>query len=95
MGMKKTIYLIVAIIIVAAAFFISKKSADAPSVSDTTADTATVDSIADVSQEALNVCSGKASNASCSFTSGQGETVSGTCETPPNASMMACVAAGM
>jgi len=40
--------------------------------------------------EALSACSGKASGASCSFTGGRGETVTGTCKTPPNAAL-ACV----
>jgi hypothetical protein len=44
-------------------------------------------------QQAINACSGKTSNATCSFTGGRGETVSGTCQTPPNQSLV-CVPAG-
>ncbi len=42
-------------------------------------------------QEAITACTSKATNASCSFTGGQGETVSGTCKTPPGSSSSACV----
>lgn len=41
-------------------------------------------------QAALTACSGKTTGASCSFTGGRGETVSGTCNTPPGSSL-ACV----
>lgn len=41
-------------------------------------------------QQAIDACSGKSSGASCSFTGGRGETVSGSCKTPPGASL-ACV----
>lgn len=43
-------------------------------------------------QEALTACSTKSQGASCSFTGGRGETVSGTCATPPGSSL-ACVPA--
>lgn len=41
-------------------------------------------------QEAITACSKKTQGASCSFTGGRGETVSGTCDTPPGSSL-ACV----
>lgn len=41
-------------------------------------------------QEALSACSAKSAGASCSFTGGRGETVSGTCQMPPGSSL-ACV----
>ena len=41
-------------------------------------------------QSAINACSGKSSGSACSFTGGRGETVSGTCQTPPGSSL-ACV----
>ena len=41
-------------------------------------------------QEALTACSAKSAGASCSFTGGRGETVSGTCQTPQG-SLLVCV----
>jgi hypothetical protein len=41
-------------------------------------------------QEAITACASKSSGASCSFTGGRGETVSGTCQTPQGSSL-ACV----
>lgn len=46
-------------------------------------------------QEALTACSAKAQDASCSFTGGRGEAVSGICKLPPNSSALACVPMGM
>jgi len=40
--------------------------------------------------QALSACSGKSNGSSCSFTGGKGETVSGSCQTPPGSSL-ACV----
>lgn len=41
-------------------------------------------------QAAITACGGKSVNATCSFTGGRGEIVSGTCQTPPGASLV-CV----
>ena len=41
-------------------------------------------------QAAIDACSGKTENASCSFSTPQG-TINGTCHTPPNQSSLACV----
>jgi hypothetical protein len=43
-------------------------------------------------QAAIDACSGKTAGATCSFTGGRGETVSGTCGTPPGSSL-ACMPA--
>ncbi len=44
-------------------------------------------------QEAISACTGKTTGASCSFTSQRGDSISGTCGTPPNSSL-ACMPAG-
>ncbi len=44
--------------------------------------------------EAVAACSGKLSNASCSFTGGRGEALSGACSTPPGLRTLVCVPAG-
>jgi len=46
-------------------------------------------------QEALSACSGKSDGASCGFISPRGDTISGTCRTPPAQSSLACVPMGM
>ena len=44
-------------------------------------------------QAAISACSGQTSGSSCSFTTQQGNSITGTCQTPPNSSL-ACVPAG-
>ncbi|MFN8413922.1 MAG: glycosyltransferase family 39 protein [Anaerolineales bacterium] len=46
-------------------------------------------------QEALDACSNATQGASCSFTTQNGNTINGSCITPPNLSVLACAPAGM
>lgn len=44
-------------------------------------------------QEAINACSKLADGAACSFTSPKGDTISGSCHTPPDQNILACIPA--
>jgi 4-amino-4-deoxy-L-arabinose transferase-like glycosyltransferase len=46
-------------------------------------------------QEALDVCVNSTQGASCSFTQANGNTIRGTCITPPNLDVLACAPQGM
>jgi hypothetical protein len=44
--------------------------------------------------QAINACANLIQNAACSFSTPNGQTISGTCQTPPQVSQLVCVPAG-